>query len=241
MPHTNRKKKSSTSTGTGGEKKTGPKLVHMKRQQIEDDDGWTHVIDTPRRPQVKVKEGQLLHAGDFERNGVSYVERTLEEMRADLEYYGKQWESDGACAGLKEKFNSKEEEKEGRVRVGDVVCLGLGSLQSARREGRRASFTQLAALRTIMELLGKFLPHLSRGTKANMICSRRTEAPMHIPRPPVYGPRQGIPHISRIHCGRRSISVRTYYGEELRVCHSLLRGCLQIGCGRPQSCYDDWD
>ena len=42
-----------------------------------------------------------------------------------------------------------------RLTAGDVVCLGLGSMQSARREGRRASFIQLAALRTIMEILGR--------------------------------------------------------------------------------------
>jgi hypothetical protein len=143
MPHTNRKKKSTAV----GEKKTTPKLVHTKRQQIEDDDGWTHVIDTPRKSQVKVKEGQL-HAGDFERAGVAYVERTIEEMKTDLEYYTKQWEGTEACAGLKEKLVG-----EGRVKIGDVVCLGLGSLQSARREGRRSSFTQLAALRTIVETL----------------------------------------------------------------------------------------
>lgn len=144
MPHTNRKKQSSTAK----EKTHRSKLVRTKRQQIEDDDGWTHVIDIPRGVQVKVEEGQLLHAGDFERDGISYVERTVDEMKADLEYYQKQWESNEACAVLKDKLVG-----DSRLKVGDVVCLGLGSMQSARREGRRASFIQLAALRTIMEIL----------------------------------------------------------------------------------------
>jgi hypothetical protein len=148
MPHTNRKKKSSTA---GGESKPRSKLVHTKRQQVRGDDGWTHVVDTPRKAQVKAEEGQLLHAGDFERDGVSYIERTVEEMNADFEYYQKQWGSNDACAVLKEKLVG-----DSRLKVEDVVCLGLGSLQSARREGRRASFTQLAALRTIIEALGKF-------------------------------------------------------------------------------------
>ena len=153
MPHTNRKKKSSS--GAAGEKKPQPKLVHTKRQQIEDEDGWTHVIDTPRKSQLKIRDGPL-HAGDFERGGVAYVERTVEEMSADLEYYTKQWEGNEGCAELIAKLKV-EEEKEGerRARVGDVVCLGLGSLQSARREGRRSSFTQLAALRSIIGILGK--------------------------------------------------------------------------------------
>jgi hypothetical protein len=166
MPHTNRKKRSSASTSTSGEKKAGPKLLHTKRQQIEDDDGWTHVIDTPRKSQVKAKEGQPLHAGDFERNGVSYIDRTLEEMKADLDYYQKQWESSDACAGLLEKFVGQGEGKEdGGVKIGDVVCLGLGSLQSARREGRRASFTQLAALRTIVDALGELYSCYTRAAK----------------------------------------------------------------------------
>lgn len=160
MPHTNRKKKSTTSTVS--EKKPQPKIFHTKRQQIEDDDGWTHVIDTPRKSQLNVKQGHSLHTGDFEKNGVSYIERTLEELRADLEYYGKLWESGEGCGRLKELLMKGEGEGEGkeegkrleRVRVGDMVCLGLGSLQSARREGRRASFTQLAALKTIMKVLG---------------------------------------------------------------------------------------
>jgi len=43
---------------------------------------------------------------------------------------------------------------EGAAKVERVVCLGLGSLMSARREGRRASWTQLVALRVAIEVLG---------------------------------------------------------------------------------------
>jgi hypothetical protein len=81
-------------------------------------------------------------------------------------YYGKQWESGEACKVLKERLSSTEEKSQRRIAVGDVVCLGLGSLQIARREGRRASFTQLAALRTIMGLLGMF----SHGTVTQATC-----------------------------------------------------------------------
>ena len=151
MPHTNRKKKSAV----GGETKLQPRPIHTKRQQIEDEDGWTHVIDTPRKSQIKAKEGQRLHTGDFERNGVAYVERTVEDLGKDLEFYRTTWESGEAVGGLREKLGRKEAEgDERRIRVGGVVCLGLGSLQSARREGRRASFTQLLALKSILEVLG---------------------------------------------------------------------------------------
>ena len=152
MPHTNRKKKSSAST-PATVKQAAPELVYTKRQQIVDDAGWTHVLNTPRKWQQNAKQGQfMLHAGgDFEKDGVSYIERTIAELKADWEYYLRRWESDGACAALREGLVEV-----GRGRVDGVVCLGLGSLQSSRREGRRASFTQLAALHTIVNALGVF-------------------------------------------------------------------------------------
>jgi hypothetical protein len=150
MPHTNRKKK--TPSTTDGKKPT-VKLVHTKRQQIEDDEGWTHVVDTPRKTTLRPKEGQL-HTGDFEENGVAYVTRTLDELRGDLEYYTRLWEGESACIVLRERFGNEGEVREGRKEVDSVICLGLGSLQSARREGRRTSFTQLAALRSIIQHLG---------------------------------------------------------------------------------------
>jgi hypothetical protein len=145
MPHTNRK---------SNLQKAWPKpnLVHTKRQQIEDSEGWTHIVDAPSRSTPK-KGKDWLHAGDFEKNGASYVNRTLEEVRKDFEHYTQQWENNEAYGSLKKQLGEIERKR----RVDNVVVLGLGSLQSARREGRRASYTQLAALRTILEILGTSL------------------------------------------------------------------------------------
>lgn len=142
MPHTNRKKSSQNS-------KPKPLIVHSKRQQIEDNDGWTHVIEAPRRANP-ARGKEWLHAGDFEKNGVSYINRTLAEVRKDFEHYTKQWEDSEASGALR----STLAENNGVKKVENVIVLGLGSLQSARREGRRASYTQLAALRTVVEVLG---------------------------------------------------------------------------------------
>lgn len=175
---------------------------------------------------MKVKEGQLLHAGDWESGGVAYVQRTLEELGADLEYYTKQWEGGQSCTSLREVLSGRKESEEGkdkgRRRVGDVVCLGLGSLQSARREGRRSSFTQLAALRTILEILGKYPSPNSGVARLMVVQSRRRETSMRIPRSAIHLPRQRIPYLPRIHSSRRSISIWTYNGEELGVCYTLL-------------------
>ncbi|EDN91071.1 predicted protein [Sclerotinia sclerotiorum 1980 UF-70] len=148
MPHTNRKKKSGAGdTGDvvmNGAEKTKKIVQPMKRKQVEDGEGWTHVIGGGK----KASSGEAwTHAGDFVKDGVAYIERTVEEMRDDLVYYGKQWESSEAAKQLKGVLK-------GKGAVKNVVCLGLGSLQSARREGRRSSFTQLAALMMILEELG---------------------------------------------------------------------------------------
>jgi len=153
MPHTNRKKKGTATAASAGDKKKV--VVHTKRKEILDDEGWVHVVDTPRtrtrtRGSTVSKGKGNLHAGDFEVNGCQYVNRSLEEMRDEMAYWGKAWESDDACAGLKTEL-----EKLGEQKIEGVVVLGLGSLQSARREGRRAAFTQLVALRTICSALGR--------------------------------------------------------------------------------------
>lgn len=151
MPHTNRKKTKKNGTAGNGDVSAGgaeisKKFVQpTKRKQVEDAEGWTHVVGGGK----KVGGGEAwTHAGDFVKDGVAYVERTVEEMRGDLEFYARQWESSEAAKELRGILR-------GRCKVKSVVCLGLGSLQSARREGRRSSFTQLAALMMILEEFGE--------------------------------------------------------------------------------------
>ncbi len=119
-----------------------------------DEEGWTHVVDAPsgKAKNAGLKKGQLMmHGGDFESNGVSYITRTLEEVKTEFEYWKKVWEQSPACGELKALLAEKEKRRE----IDNVVFLGMGSLQSSRREGRRASATQLAALQTIVsEILG---------------------------------------------------------------------------------------
>jgi hypothetical protein len=149
-----RKKKPSTTTAAKDEKK--PTVVHTKRKEVLDDEGWTHVIDAPSRKSKAegLKATPLLHGGDFVVNGVSYITRTLEEVKQDFEYWRKQWEASPACAELKILLVEGGEKAEMK-KVENVVFLGMGSLQNSRREGRRASATQLAALQTIIAILGK--------------------------------------------------------------------------------------
>lgn len=82
------------------------------------------------------------------------ADMTLEEMVKEHERYKQQWETSDACAKLKNILSEKE--NEGRQTVENVVCLGLGSLQALAMGWRRSSHTQLAALMTIRETLGKW-------------------------------------------------------------------------------------
>ncbi len=145
-----RNKKPSTTTN---DKK--PTVIHAKRRKIVDEEGWTHVIDAPNRKAKTetLKAGPLLHGGDFIVNGVSYVTRTLEELKQEFEYWRRQWQAGPVCAELKNLLVEGGEKGE-RGKTQNAVFLGMGSLQNSRREGRRASATQLAALQMIIDVLG---------------------------------------------------------------------------------------
>jgi hypothetical protein len=73
---------------------------HTKRQQIEDEEGWTYVVELGKGkkllPLVKVAEKEQVVEkfliGDFENAGVSYINRTLEKLRQDLRFYTRLWE-----------------------------------------------------------------------------------------------------------------------------------------------------
>lgn len=183
MPHTNRKKKSSPTTAPGEQKKKV--VVHTKRKEVLDEEGWVHVVDTPRtRRSIVSKGAKSLHAGDFEIDGVQYINRTLDEMREEFKYWKKSWEADIASVELKKALEGR-----GEGGVKKCVVLGLGSLQSARREGRRASFTQLAALETLLSIMGLSLRAIRRGV---LIRSRREDS-SSLPRAPVHRHRQAAP------------------------------------------------
>ena len=217
MPHTNRKKKSSPTTVPGENKKKV--VVHTKRKEVLDEEGWVHVVDTPRTRRSTVsKDAKSLHAGDFEVDGVQYINRTLDEMREEFGYWKKSWETDNASADLKKALEGKEGSG-----VKKCVVLGLGSLQSARREGRRASFTQLAALETLLSIIGLSPPAICR----EMLIGSRREDSNNLPRTPVHRHRQTAPARTRIRSCGGPKSVQPDRGEQPGLRYTLLCGCVQ--------------
>lgn len=152
MPHTNRKKKSATGVS--------PKhIVHTKRKEVLDEEGWTHVVDKPNTtpkttavPSAKDEAKELWAiAADFKIGNAYYVDRTLEEVEVEYGRARKAWGKSEACRQLRVLLESKTGEER---KVDKIVVLGLGSLQNARSEGRKAAATQLIALEDLIEGLG---------------------------------------------------------------------------------------
>ncbi|EPQ65338.1 Bgt-2956 [Blumeria graminis f. sp. tritici] len=135
-------------------------MATMKRKQVVDTEGWTHVVRKPRGTGYS-KDRRVVrsntHAGDFEINGVPYLDRTLENLHQEFCHWKKEWEESSACEKL-QILLLKRKGSCGMKKVSNIVVLGLGSLLSARRDARRSSGTQLAAVQTILEILGPEIP-----------------------------------------------------------------------------------
>lgn len=86
------------------------------------------------------------------RNG--YSTRTLETMAGEFKRYQAEWLKSAACVSLRGTIRDLKKQ-DGYVRIDNIVCLALGSLQDTTAESRGRSLTQLAVLMTITELLGR--------------------------------------------------------------------------------------
>lgn len=166
MPHTNRKKKTpSVPAAAAAPAHHG----HTKRVLVDDGQGWTHVVE-----EMRSRGGRRSGARNSARNvvartpatamasqeghdaAVEYLDMDLDGLAREVDFWARGWEESKACGELVQKIRATQVTVEGgqqRAPIDKVVCLGLGSLHAARREGRRASCTQLAALRTMMGVL----------------------------------------------------------------------------------------
>jgi len=151
MPHTNRKKKASGPVGA--------EFAHSNRRNIQDDAGWSHVVNIRGGAGGRKTRGPAskLPAGNGE---YAYTRSSLAEMHKNLAYYSEKWAGDRASHELHMMLDDSNSGVE------NVLCLGLGSLQNANLEGQRASWMQLVALRAILDTLGMFLT-LCAGQLAN--------------------------------------------------------------------------
>ncbi|TQS39455.1 hypothetical protein Golomagni_00019 [Golovinomyces magnicellulatus] len=140
--------------------KPSNQMRFAKRREVLDTEGWTHVVNKSGKTLQAQKisaAGSPMHIGDFEINGIAYLNRTLEDVKKEFYFWQKQWEGSSSCAELKKKLRNLKETCK-TCEINDFVVLGIGSLLSARREARRCSATQLAAVLTIFQVIDKAVP-----------------------------------------------------------------------------------
>lgn len=142
-----------------GKKSSHSYSAFNKRKEIKDADGWTYVVRKSPSSEVsricapcKSSTAKLVSfSGDYEINGVIYIHRTLEDVKSEFLMWQKQWEESPSCKELEEKIrNNRVHSFHG---IDNAIVLGLGSLLSARRDARRCSATQLAALLSLVQFL----------------------------------------------------------------------------------------
>ncbi|KFY37727.1 hypothetical protein V495_06986, partial [Pseudogymnoascus sp. VKM F-4514 (FW-929)] len=167
-------------TTDGGESTGSPskKNIHHRRWKLVSNENGSFVIEGGRRPmQIHMslseafEDDKFLAEADFVlphvslhrspgRNGhVSpglghrgYITRTLQTMREEFEKYQEKWLESSACTSLRGTILDLKQQDE-YVPIDNIVCLSLGSLQDMVEECRERSFTQLAALMSIIEVL----------------------------------------------------------------------------------------
>lgn len=138
------------------------KHQNPKRAQILDDEGWTHVTTTTKRPNsrprrpIRALEDELAPAEIHD-------DLTFEKLKGRYEWHKERWQTSTAADVVK-KTLAVELPKSRTAAFDNCVCVGLGSPSGLLRGGlvdrRSVSLFQLAALVSILEFTGT---HLQRG------------------------------------------------------------------------------
>ena len=135
MPHTSRKDKQ------------GPK----KRLQITDDSGWTHISKGTVKQKRQPTYTTLSYLYEEVRPKDIPRGLTLREVVESFNKYTTIWNESPCLKNLETLL--KDQILVSDIRMTTCVCLGLGSFTGGY--GTEASFFQLAALVSILEILGQ--------------------------------------------------------------------------------------
>lgn len=141
-----------------------------KLQQITDSSGWTHVI---KGPPGTVNAGTTgIRLEDGKSTGTKYtLEPYLDRFR---EHYAPIWQGSDCFKSLSRMFEQDILPAE-NILITQCVCLGLGSMTA----GSESSSYELAALISILEMLGPGAPNMERSIphRAQLIQIYRQETP----------------------------------------------------------------
>lgn len=138
MPPRN-KRKIRNPDGTWSKKPIKQQIV--KRKQVEDGDGWTHVIGPHQHKIRETTDTNIIH-----------IERNLEEMSAQHEKMLKRWQESETRKTLTTEILGFE--RGSNFMIKKIVCLGLGTLSNGNFTQQNNRHAQLAALMDVVDLLG---------------------------------------------------------------------------------------
>lgn len=153
-----------------------------KRVEIVDAEGWTHVVTKPAgvskdsKSKGQKKEAKGAQQGDGQQGPRHDVRKkthivqdvlvpaelpdglTLEQLEGTLREYQRRWKESKAWNCLRETLKDHCLREARILKVDKCVCVGLGSPSGLLRGGlvdrRNVSMYQLAALLSILEVLG---------------------------------------------------------------------------------------
>lgn len=126
------------------DKKSNPQ---PKRIHVTDPSGWTHIIkgSKSQRNQLQIKPMAHLKPKEID------PAQTVERLHKSLGRFTQEWE-ESECFGNVRTMLEQQVMKSENVNITSCVCLGLGSL--AGIDGPKAAWHELAALISILDILG---------------------------------------------------------------------------------------
>lgn len=152
-------------SGRRGPKPKQPQERTPRRTQVVDDDGWTHVVSTSKRPQhrkgkgkgkMTTKENSLPLQEDVLVPAEAPDGLTFEQLKEKFQKHLERWESSRTWLRLKENLGSAQLKAVSQT-LEQCVCIGLGSPSGLLRGGivdrRAVSMYQLAALASLLHHL----------------------------------------------------------------------------------------
>jgi hypothetical protein len=156
MPHTSRKKRN--------------QFEHYKLVQVEDSDGWTHVVKS-KAPIPEEWPQHLEHPLPAEApDGES-----LDKVKSAFEKHRTLWLQSSCWNSVRDIL--KEGISRNEVKISNCVCIALGSPTGLSRHGsvdrRTTSMNQIAALAAILDLLRMYLRiSVGLGSSCNIPCRK---------------------------------------------------------------------
>lgn len=125
-----------------------------KRIKFTDESGWTHII---RGSKAQRKQSFIIQptsmAPQLKPQEVADKYNSVETACMRLKEFTGDWE-ESECRKKMEEMMEKDVLMSDKVKIGNCVCLGLGSLTGVN--GSKSSWYELVTLIWILKILGKF-------------------------------------------------------------------------------------